>query len=371
MTCSLFSANASPVRLVPLVAWMVCGVLALALPAEAQEDIQFRKVFGSEAPGPYKHPAAIEELANGDLYLAYYGGDGEYARDTAVYGSRLAKGSDAWTAPAVIADTPFRSEGNPVIWQAPDGNVWLFYVVRFGDTWSTSRIKAKVSFDGAQTWSDSLLLTLDEGTMVRGQPIALASGKYLLPMYRETGNDTEFVGADTVSRFIEFDPETQQWTETGEIRSRTGNLQPAIVELEPDHLLAFCRRGGGYEPVEDGYVVRSESFDGGKTWTPGEDSEFPNPNSAVDMIKLANGHLLLVYNHNMNERTPLTIAISTDGGKTWPHRRDILSGEGPYAYPYVIQGADGQIHLVYTSHGRTVINVATFAEDAILGHTRD
>ena len=50
-------------------------------------------VFGPADPGgPYKHPAAIEELANGDLYIVFYGGQGEYEGDTAVYGSRLAKG---------------------------------------------------------------------------------------------------------------------------------------------------------------------------------------------------------------------------------------------------------------------------------------
>ena len=30
-----------------------------------------------------------------------------------------------------IASDPFRSVGNGVIWEAPDGLVWLFYVVGF------------------------------------------------------------------------------------------------------------------------------------------------------------------------------------------------------------------------------------------------
>ena len=41
-----------------------------------------------------------------------------------------------------------------VVWQAPDGLVWLFYVVRYGDTWSTSRVQFKVSRDHAETWSE-------------------------------------------------------------------------------------------------------------------------------------------------------------------------------------------------------------------------
>ncbi len=116
---------------------------AVVLPAA---EFRVERIFGPETPtGPYKHPASITELANGDLYLVYYGGGGEYAIDTAVYGARLPKGSKQWTKPRVIAKDPFRSAGNGVIWTAPDGVVWLFYVVRFGKAWSDSRIQVKIS----------------------------------------------------------------------------------------------------------------------------------------------------------------------------------------------------------------------------------
>lgn len=142
------------------------------------------RVFGPEVPtGRYKHPASMTELRNGDLYLVYYGGEGEYATDTAVFGSRLTKGTTSWSAPAAIARDPFRSLGNAVVWQSPDGLVWLFYVVRFGETWSTSRIQAKVSRDDAKTWSDAFMISLDEGMMVRNRPIVLSNGDYLLPVY--------------------------------------------------------------------------------------------------------------------------------------------------------------------------------------------
>ncbi len=189
---------------------------AVALGAD---DVAFERVIGPEFPGKYKHPASIEELASGDLYIAYYGGDGEYAPATAVYGMRKKKGEQAWSQPAIIADTPFRSDGNAVIWQAPDGLVWLFYVCRFGDTWSTSRIKAKISHDDGHTWSDSFLVALEEGMMVRGRPIVLEDGSYLLPVYRETGHDTEIVGPESTSLFLRFDPRTEKWSESSRIKS--------------------------------------------------------------------------------------------------------------------------------------------------------
>jgi predicted neuraminidase len=344
-----------------------CSIITFESTGNAA-GIKVETVFGPEVPtGPYKHPSCFDELDNGDLYLVYYGGQGEYAGGTALFGSRLKKGSGLWSEPEMIAGNPVRSLGNGVVWQAPDGKVWLFYVTRFGDTWSTSRIKAKISEDGAHTWSDSFMVTLEEGTMVRGHPIVLNNGHYLLPIYHETGNDTEFVGSDTTSLFLNFDPEMNTWKETGRIRSKTGNLQPAVVQLSDRHLIAFCRRGGNYEPTKNGYTIRSESFDGGWTWKRGEDSEFKNPNSAVDLIRLTNGHLFLVYNDNMNDRTPLTAAVSTDGGKTFPYQRNIVQGENSFAYPTAVQTKDGKIHVVYTSDERSVVNHAVFEEAFITG----
>jgi predicted neuraminidase len=333
--------------------------------ARAADDVVIERVIGPEYPGKYKHPATIEEFDNGDLYIAYYGGDGEYAEKTADFGMRKKAGEKKWSEPVEIANTPFYSDGNVVVWQAPDGVVWAFYVVRFGDTWSTSRIAAKLSHDRGQTWSDSFLLALEEGMMVRSRPIVLSSGEYLLPVYKEEGHDKEVVGADSVSLFLRFDPKAKTWTKSGPIRSKRGNIQPSVVELDKDHLLAYCRRGGGYGPGTEGFAVRAESHDGGKTWSEGVDTEFPNPNAAIDLLKLKNGHLLFVYNDSPVDRTPLTVAISTDGGKTWPHRRAIATGDFDYAYPYAIQGKDGKIRLIYTSHARSQINVATFDEAAI------
>lgn len=332
---------------------------AALMPAQ----IVTERVFGPEVKtGPYKHPATITGLDDGGLLLAYYGGEGEYANDTAVFVARKMPGSKQWSAPRAVARDPFRSVGNGAIWQAPDGVVWLFYVVRFGDTWSDSRIAVKISRDRGETWSDSSLLTLERGWMVRSRPIVLSSGKYLLPIYHETGEDRDRVAADTTSLFLIHDPATKRWTPTGRIRSRLGNLQPAPVELAPGHLLAFCRRGGDYSGQPDGWLVRAESRDGGLTWGPGEDSEFPNPNSAVELIKLASGHLLLIYNDSFKDRTPLVAALSEDGGKTWPVKKVLASGPNSYAYPSAFQARDGKIHLVYTSDGRKVVNHAVFTE---------
>src|SRR3954468_16822375 len=80
--------------------------------AAGPEGLTVHRIFGPEnKTGPYKHPACLTELNNGDLYLVDYGGAGEYALATAVFGSRLRRGETAWSEPSVIANDPFRSVG--------------------------------------------------------------------------------------------------------------------------------------------------------------------------------------------------------------------------------------------------------------------
>ena len=248
-----------------------------------------------------------------------------------------------------------------------DGIVWLFYVNRYGPTWSNSRIKFKVSRDGAKTWSDSDMISFDEGTMVRARPIALNNGDYLLPAYRETGNDPEFVG-DTGSYFYRMKKGTH---DSGAHEVDSFPLrQPSTFSGSDYGRLSCCLfssggriRAKGSRPLDSlGIARRRVHLDAGT------ESQFPNPNAATDFIKLRNGHLLLVYNDNENStRMPLTAAISTDGDRSYPFKRNIVNKpRDSAAYPTAIQTRDGKIHVVYTSESRSLINHAIFDEAAIL-----
>jgi hypothetical protein len=49
-----------------------------------------------------------------------------------------------------------------------------------------------------------MVLAPELGMMVRGRPIVLKHGDWLLPIYQETGDDTEVVGADRTSLFLRY-----------------------------------------------------------------------------------------------------------------------------------------------------------------------
>src|SRR5690606_19449185 len=94
-------------------------------------------------------------------------------------------------------------------------------------------------------------------------------------------------------------------------------------------------------------VTQSSSSDGGQTWSAMTATSLPNPNSGTDAVTLADGRQLLVYNHTPAGRSPLNVALSTDG-KNWAPALVLENEPGEYSYPAVIQAADGKIHITYT-----------------------
>ena len=74
-------------------------------------------------------------------------------------------------------------------------------------------------------------------------------------------------------------------------------------------------------------------------------------------------------------RAPMTLAVSEDGGRTWPHKRNLEVGDGycmtnnsreklnrEFSYPSVKQGPDGMLHIAFTYYRQAIKHVRV-AED--------
>jgi predicted neuraminidase len=96
-----------------------------------------------------------------------------------------------------------------------------------------------------------------------------------------------------------------------------------------------------------GRVSFADSSDGGRTWTQAQPSTLPNPNSGIDAAGLADGRIILVYNHTNRGRSPLNVAVSHDGG-AWNSFLALETEPGEFSYPAVIQSKDGNVHVTYT-----------------------
>ena len=125
----------------------------------------------------------------------------------------------------------------------------------------------------------------------------------------------------------------------------------------------------------------STSSDGGRTWTPLAKSGLFAVNSGSDAVTLKDGRHVLVYNYRdrpgggpdgyqpggsglgnapsaVRARWPLVVSISRDG-VAWT--RAVTLDDKPikhgYAYPAVIQGRDGKIHVTYTFNREKIKHV--------------
>ena len=56
---------------------------------------------------------------------------------------------------------------------------------------------------------------------------------------------------------------------------------------------------------------------------------------------------VLVYNHTPKGRSPLNVAVSTDGVQ-WQAALVLENTPGEFSYPAVIQTRDGLLHFTYT-----------------------
>jgi predicted neuraminidase len=144
-----------------------------------------------------------------------------------------------------------------------------------------------------------------------------------------------------------------------------GNIQPSIATRADGTLVAYMRDNG---PVPKRLHI-STSRDKGLTWSLVKDSDLPNPGSGADIVTVRNGHWVLAYNDTEQGRHSLAVSLSTDEGRTWSATRHLESGprdQSPSgAYPSIIQGADGSIHVVYSFHGSAAgktIKYARFPE---------
>ena len=138
-------------------------------------------------PGPYPtaHAPALLELPDGAILCAWFAGSYEGSADIRIVCSRLDKGAARWTDPVDISGDPQRSEQNPSLFLAPNGEVWALYTAQLDrvagkdNMQFTSQVRRQRSTDGGKTWEPYETLFPEEGTFCR-QPIQiLSNGRWI------------------------------------------------------------------------------------------------------------------------------------------------------------------------------------------------
>ncbi|QYN32548.1 exo-alpha-sialidase [Pseudonocardia sp. DSM 110487] len=341
------------------------------------------------APDVQNHAANLMELPGGDLGCVWFGGTQEGVPDIGVWFSLLAPGATAWSAPVRLSDDPTRSEQNPLLFVAPDGVVWLLHTAQVAGNQDTAEVRVRTSTDGGTTWSPTRTLFPagpDGGVFVRQPIVVLAGGRWLLPIWHcVTPPSGRWVGDLDTSAVLVSDDAGATWREVP-VPGSTGQVHMNIVPLANGELLAL------YRSRRADFVHASRSTDGGDSWSAPEPLDLPNNNSSIQCVALRDGRLALVYNHSSAAdatgrrtslydeiddsgddgavregafwgapRAPMSLAFSSDGGRTWPVRRDLETSDGhcltndsagkrnrELSYPAIREAADGGLHIAFT-----------------------
>lgn len=333
-----------------LVAVMVVGT-AQAAPPAGGPVLKAEFIFET-APFPSCHASTIAETKDG-LVAAWFGGTRERAPDVEIWVSRQPKAGGAWSAPKSVADG-VQADGsrfpcwNPVLFQAPTGPLMLFYKV--GPSPSGWWGMLKTSKDGGATWSEAR--RLPEGILgpIKNKPVLLPDGSLLCPSSVEGQKEPP-------SWRVHFE-RTADWGDTWSTFEVPVDAQSMINAIQPSVLFHPGGRLQAVGRTKEGHIFQTWSSDAGRTWSPLEVTELPNPNSGIDAVTLRDGRQLLVYNHcgEAKGRSPLNVAVSVDG-KVWQAMLVLEQEHGEYSYPAVIQAADGSVQVTYTWKRRRIRHV--------------
>lgn len=298
-------------------------------------------VFADERPFTECHASTIVQAGDGALLCAWFGGDKEKADNVAIWLSRFENG--VWSMPVKVAKVNETAHWNPVLFRDPKRGTYLFFKVgREIPFWETNSCETK---DDGHTWSEPVeLVPHDQGGRgpVKNKPIVLSDGTWL------AGASTEYKGwkafADRSQDGGRTWVRSDDWQIDKNVIPGDGAIQPAVWESAPGHVHALVRTAAGF-------AGRVDSADGGRTWSPVQKTDLPNNNSGLDVLKLDDGRLALVYNpvgKNWGGRSPLNVALSSDNGASWTDLAALEDEPGmEFSYPAIVRTTTG-VAISYT-----------------------
>jgi predicted neuraminidase len=320
------------------------------------------------------HAATLVALSSGELLAAFFAGEREGAGDVAIWLSR--RRNSVWLAPRRLLAEAGLAHWNPVL-HAEGQLVWLFYKVGADvHHWVT---RVALSTDGGESWSAPRELVRGDKSPrgpVKNKLLVLGEGTWLAPgsvegeafwdafVDRSTDRGETWERADVplVHRASgRTGPGDEVWpglagqvlweTDPARTFSWDGVIQPSLWVSAPDkvHMLLRSTRG---------WVYRSDSRDGGRSWAPAYPTGVPNNNSGLDVVRLHDGTLVLACNPvsgNWGRRTPLSLLSSTDNGESWTDQLNLEDTDGEFSYPAIIEANDSSLRVAYTADRRNII----------------
>lgn len=299
-------------------------------------------------PTPQCHASTVVETPSG-LVAAWFGGTHEGHADVGIWVSH--HNGQSWSQPYEVVNG-IQPNGNqypcwnPVLFKPEPGPLMLFY--KLGPSPVEWWGMLMLSEDNGKTWSEPRKLGFNDEIghilgPVKNKPVQLEDGSILCPSSTEA-NHCWRVHFELTTDF------GKSWKIIGPINDgdEFGAIQPSILTYPDGRMQILCRS-------RQKAIVQSWS-ENVRTWSKLTATSLPNPNSGTDAVTLKSDQQLLVYNHSLEGRSPLNVAISSDGTR-WKDVLVLEDQKGEFSYPAVIQSSDGLVHITYTYLRKTIQHV--------------
>ncbi len=282
---------------------------------------------------PTNHASTIVETTEG-LLAAWFGGP--RARDplNSIYSARY-DGTN-WSKPVMLLEGRTGNARlqcwNPVLFQPSRGPLLLFYKV--GPSPEEWWGMLTTSTNTGRSWTSPKRLPDGFIGPVRNKPLELSDGSLLCGASIEGGGWTVHMERTFSAG--------ERWEKTAPLSApaEIAAIQPTILPHANSSLQILCR-------TKQGFIAESWSKDAGKSWSALTLTKLPNPNGAIDAVRLRDGRFLLVYNASATERNVLNLAVSQEG-RQWTPELVLEEGTGEFSYPAIIQARDGLVHITYS-----------------------
>ena len=283
----------------------------------------------------------IARTRGGRTFICFYSGD---VKETYGNYAVVLKSDDGknFGEPILVAHKTghFRCF-DPVLWIDPLGRLWFFWNVMPGE-----EVMATVCENpDADTLVFGEELCIGRGIMMN-KPLVLSTGEWLFPIAiwrMDLCNDMrkKALRADDVagSYVYRSSDNGKTFVKLGyaDVRNRSFD-EHMVMELDNGVLRMLVRLNDG--------IGESYSYDRGKSWSRGAQTELGGPNSRFFIQKLRSGRVLLINHYKFQGRNNLTALLSEDDGRTFPYTL-LLDGRDSVSYPDAIECDDGFIYVVY------------------------
>ncbi|GAB3254206.1 hypothetical protein GCM10027347_14480 [Larkinella harenae] len=217
-----------------------------------------------------------------------------------------------------------------------NGKIALFYLKKNSEEDCIPQMR--ISSDEAKTWSAPTPCITDKAgyfVLNNNRVIQLKNGRLLMAVALHRSLNGKWQNKATLYSYYS-DDNGATWKSSEAVPNNTDVItqEPGLVELKNGTILMIIRASGGSQQL-------SYSKDKGQTWSHIEPSTLKSPVSPATIARIpSTGNLLAVWNNNdgsnpaiKDKRTPLTVAISKDEGKTWQNIRNIETDpDGWYCY---------------------------------------